>query len=83
MFSVNHVKALLCFLLVGLTGAILFVPVVEGADDVRAMFILLTGIAVRDYFGSTQEDKRVAGLEQAYNPQPPAAYVPGEGEGDR
>ena len=30
----------------------LFVPVAKGTDDVKAMFVLLTGIAVRDYFAS-------------------------------
>jgi hypothetical protein len=31
---------------------VLFVPVAKGTDDVKAMFVLLTGIAVRDYFAS-------------------------------
>ena len=31
---------------------IMLVPVAKGTDDVKAMFVLLTGIAVRDYFAS-------------------------------
>ena len=34
------------------TLTVLFVPVAKGTDDVKAMFVLLTGIAVRDYFAS-------------------------------
>ena len=75
MKNVNVVKALITMTLLAITGTILFVPVVEGADDVRAMFVLLTGIAVRDFFGSTQEDKRVEQLKQAYDPTPPASHV--------
>lgn len=78
--NVNIVKAVICLSLVAISAAILFVPVVEGADEVKAMFILLTGIAVRDYFGGTQEDKRVEELRQAYDPKPPSSYVAGEKE---
>ena len=46
------VRAFLTILLVGITAAVLFVPVAERTDDVKAMFVLLTGIAVRDYFAS-------------------------------
>lgn len=75
MKNVSIVKALICFALLAISAAILFVPVVDGADEVKSMFILLTGIAVRDFFGSTQEDKRVEELKQAYDPTPPASHV--------
>ena len=48
----GSVRALLTILLVGITAAVLFIPVAKGTDDVKAMFVLLTGIAVRDYFAS-------------------------------
>ncbi len=48
----GSVRAILTILLVGITAAVLFVPVAKGTDDVKAMFVLLTGIAVRDYFAS-------------------------------
>ncbi len=48
----GSVRALLTVLLVGITAAVMFVPVAEKSDDVKAMFVLLTGIAVRDYFSS-------------------------------
>jgi len=71
-------KAVIAFLLVAISAAILFVPVADGAEEVKAMFVMLTGIAVRDFFGAAQEDKRMAQLEQAYNPAPPESYVAGE-----
>jgi hypothetical protein len=46
------VRALLTILLVGISAAVMFIPVAERTDDVKAMFVLLTGIAVRDYFAS-------------------------------
>jgi hypothetical protein len=48
----GSVRAFLTTLLVGITAAVMFVPVAQGTDDVKAMFVLLTGIAVRDYFAS-------------------------------
>ena len=48
----GSVRAVLTILLVGITAAVLFIPVAKGTDDVKAMFVLLTGIAVRDYFAS-------------------------------
>jgi hypothetical protein len=48
----GSVRAVLTILLVGITAAVLFIPVAKGTDDVKAMFVLLTGIAVRDYFSS-------------------------------
>lgn len=68
-------KGFIAVALLVLTASILFVPVVEGAQDVKSMVILLTGIAVRDFFGAAQEDKRVESLKQAYDPTPPESFV--------
>jgi hypothetical protein len=48
----GSVRAALTMLLVGITTAVMFIPIPSGKDDVKAMFVLLTGIAVRDYFSS-------------------------------
>ena len=48
----GSVRAVLTMLLVGITTAVMFIPIPSGTDDVKAMFVLLTGIAVRDYFSS-------------------------------
>jgi hypothetical protein len=48
----GSVRAFLTLLLVGITAAVMFIPIHNGNDDVKAMFVLLTGIAVRDYFSS-------------------------------
>lgn len=50
----GSVRALLTILLVGITAAIMFIPIPAGKDDVKSMFVLLTGIAVRDYFASRE-----------------------------
>lgn len=50
----GSVRALLTVLLVGITAGIMFIPVPAGKDDVKSMFVLLTGIAVRDYFASRE-----------------------------
>lgn len=48
------VRASITILLIAVSAVMLFVPAVD--DGVRQMFLLLTGIAVRDYFSlrSTQ-----------------------------
>ena len=51
----GSVRAALTLLLVAISGALLFIPAAEGADDVKSMFVLLTGIAVRDYFAARAE----------------------------
>jgi hypothetical protein len=64
----GSVRAFLTTLLVGITAAVLFTPIQTGNDDVKAMFVLLTGIAVRDYFSSRDrqaERSESAGLEPA------------------
>jgi hypothetical protein len=48
----GSVRAALTMLLVGITTAVMFIPIPSGKDDVKAMFVLLTGIAVRDHFSS-------------------------------
>ncbi len=54
----GSVRALLTLALVAISAIVLFVPAVDGSDDVRAMFVLLTGIAVRDYFAHRAEANR-------------------------
>lgn len=56
----GSVRALLTTLLVGITAAVMFVPLPTGKDDVKSMFVLLTGIAVRDYFSSRETATREA-----------------------
>ena len=63
----GSVRAFLTILLVGITAAVLFVPVAARTDDVKAMFVLLTGIAVRDYFASRD---RQAEHDRAANTTP-------------
>lgn len=72
------VKSVLVLVLLVVSAAMLFVPVVEGADDIRAMFVFLTGMAVRDYFSSESHDKNVAAVKEAYDPTPAKPYVPGQ-----
>jgi hypothetical protein len=57
------VRAFLTTLLVGITAAIMFLPIPTGKDDVRSMFVLLTGIAVRDYFSSRERQDEHARRE--------------------
>lgn len=78
--TTNQVKAAICFLLIFVSATMLFVPVAEGATEVKAMFVMLTGLAVRDYFSGVQSDKRVEDVKQAYDPKPQASYVEGHGE---
>ena len=54
----GSVRALLTVLLVVISAIVLFVPSVHGSSDVRSMFVLLTGIAVRDYFAHRAEQNR-------------------------
>ena len=74
----NDVKAGICFALIAVSSAILFVPIAEGAEEARAMFIMATALAIRDFFSGVQSDKRVAEVQQAYDPQPPESYVEGQ-----
>lgn len=64
------IRAGICFLLILVSTAILFVPTAEGADEVKAMFVFLTGLAVRDFFSAVSKEKQIAELKQAYDPTP-------------
>ena len=71
----NVVKAAICFVLLFISATLLFVPAVDGADEIKGMFVMLTAIAVRDYFGGVQSDKRVAEVKEAYSPTPSQSFV--------
>lgn len=71
----NAVKAAIVFVLLAISAALLFMPIAAGAEEVKGMFVLLTGIAVRDYFGGVQSDKRVEDMKQALSPTPAEAAV--------
>lgn len=66
----GSVRAFLTTLLVGITAAVMFLPVPQGKDDVKAMFVLLTGIAVRDYFSSRdrQSERQESAGDAAVSP---------------
>ena len=49
------VRAIVTVMLVIVSAIMLFVPVAVGNGDVKSMFLLLTGIAVRDYFAARAE----------------------------
>lgn len=72
-----YIRAGIAGLLVTVSAATLFLPLAEGANSVRDMFILLTGIAVKSFYDGVQEDKRVESIKQAYDPSPPQSYVEG------
>jgi hypothetical protein len=66
----GSVRAVLTIVLVAITTAVMFIPIPSGKDDVKAMFVLLTGIAVRDYFSSRdrqaeREDRELEGTPAA------------------
>jgi hypothetical protein len=65
----GSVRAALALLLVGITAVIMFVPVAKGTDDVKAMFVLLTGIAVRDYFASRDRQAERDRAAEAATPE--------------
>jgi hypothetical protein len=75
-FGLPHgsVRALLTTVLVGITAAVMFIPIPSGKDDVKSMFVLLTGIAVRDYFSSRdRQAERVQREEREERESLPAA----------
>lgn len=80
MKPILRIKAGIVFALIAVSAALLFVPVADGAGDVKAMFLMLTGLAVRDFFGSVSADKRVQEVKDALNPAPPSSYVAGDEE---
>jgi hypothetical protein len=74
----HTVRAVLTLVLVAITAAVLFVPTAGGNEDVRSMFVLLTGIAVRDYFhareGAAKPDPEPEpGKQLAEHPSPATA----------
>jgi hypothetical protein len=69
----GSVRALLTMLLVGITAAVMFIPVAKGTGDVKAMFVLLTGIAVRDYFSSRDRQAERERTAESPTPTPDAA----------
>ena len=69
----GSVRALLTILLVGITAAVLFIPVAEDNKDVKAMFVLLTGIAVRDYFSSRDRQAERDQVDESTTPTVGAA----------
>jgi hypothetical protein len=54
---------------------LLFVPVADGANELRVMFFLLTAIVVFDLIRSVQEDKRVHDIQEALDPSPPPSHI--------
>lgn len=71
----NEIKIGLSSVLLVVTIVLLFVPVADGAEDVRVMFFLLTAIVVFDLVRSIQEDKRVTDIQEALDPSPPPSHV--------
>jgi len=57
----GSVRAVITILLILISASLLFVPSVTGTDDVRSMFLLLTGIAVRDYFATRKDQNEEDG----------------------
>lgn len=55
----GSVRAVLTFVLVAVSATLLFVPAADG--DAKSMFLLLTGIAVRDYFATRQAQNEADG----------------------
>lgn len=56
----GSVRAIVTILLVLVSASMLFVPVV-GDASVKDMFVMLTGIAVRDYFATRAAQNREDG----------------------
>ena len=69
----GSVRAFLTILLVGITAAVMFIPIPAGKDDVKSMFVLLTGIAVRDYFASRENARTATEREGKQSARLPAA----------
>ena len=57
----GSVRAIVTIILVLVAAVALFAPIAEGADDVKSMWLLLTGIAVRDYFAHRAEQNEEDG----------------------
>lgn len=57
----GSVRAIITLALVFISALAMFLPLAEGAGDVKAMFLMLTGIAVRDYFAHRSEQNEKEG----------------------
>ncbi len=65
----GSVRAILTILVVLVAAATVFVPIADGAGDARAMFVLVAGFVLRDYF-----DVRKAQNTEDGPPLGPPAY---------
>lgn len=63
MFSLSATghRAAMTYLLILMSGAMLFVPVAEGAQDIKAMVVALTMLAVKDHFSAVTEERKADG----------------------
>ena len=57
----GSVRAIITILLVIVSASLLFVDTASGADDVKAMFVMLTGYAVKLYFDTRQDQEAAQG----------------------
>jgi Flp pilus assembly protein TadB len=71
----NEVEAGVCALLLIVSVVLLFVPVADGASELRVLFFLLTSILVVDLVRSFREDKRVRDVQEALDPSPPPSHA--------
>jgi hypothetical protein len=79
----NEVKIGVSAVLLIVSIVLLFVPVADGAEELRVMFFLLTAIVVFDLIRSVQEDKRVHDIQEALDPSPPPSHILEREEADR
>lgn len=63
------VRAVLTLLLVSLCGASMFIPIVEGAGEVRGALLALAGVAVKSYWDTRDAENAEDG------PPLPAPYT--------
>jgi hypothetical protein len=49
------VRAIITIMLVSLLGVTMFVPVVEGSEDIKTGVLALTVVAVQSYFSSRKD----------------------------
>ena len=57
----GSVRALLTLLLVVVSALTLFLPVAKSVHDVKAMFVMLTALAVKDYFAHRKRENQADG----------------------
>lgn len=61
----GSVRAIITLSLVAVTAALLFVPAAAGTGDVKSMFVMLTGYAVKLYFDVRKEQNAEDGPKVA------------------